>query len=383
MNVEQKGGLNSGQVLSSTGNSGECCEDLNMSHFNEVWSSIQESYLNYEEIDKKQAVDAALKGFVSALGDPHSEYYSKDETEVFLNSLDSELEGIGAELNSYDGLIKVVSPIKGSPAEAAGIKTGDIIVSVDDEDIRGQDIYEVITKIKGKKGTRVKVGILKNEEDEYENREILDIQRDIIEVPSIYTENMEDDQIYYMAINQFSNDTEQEFKERINEILLQNPKGMIIDLRFNGGGYLNTAIGILEELLDSGQKIVNIEHASANLDSQIVANGKSRLVDIPLVVLVNGSSASASEILAGAVQDNNRGTIVGTQSYGKGTVQELLPFTDGSTLRITVSKWLTPLGTDIDHSGITPDVMVDFSEEDIENEEDVQLNRAIEILLAE
>ena len=383
LNTSQNGKLSQLPVSGFNSSSQDCCEDLNMKRFNEVWNTIRNSYLNFDTIEKQKAMDGLIKGFVSSLGDPHSEYYTKEESKIFLSSLDSELEGIGAELNSYDGLIKVVSPIKGSPAEKAGIKSGDIIVSVDGEDIRGGDIYEVISKIKGKKGTWVRIGILKSEEESYENKKEIRIRRDVIELPSIYTELVGDDQIYYLAINQFSNDTEKEFKEKINDILVQNPKGLIIDVRFNGGGYLNTAIGVLEELIDSGQKIVNIEHASASLEGQIKANGKSRLVDIPLVILVNQGSASASEILAGAVQDNNRGIIVGTQTYGKGTVQELIPFSDGSTLRITVSKWLTPLGTDIDLSGIKPDVFVEFTEEDIEQKKDVQLERAIEILLAE
>lgn len=383
LNTERTSSVNGRAPFLNTAQSNQCCENLNMSHFSEVWNAIQNSYLNQETIDPKVAIDAAVKGFVSALGDPHSEYYTKDETKVFLNSLDSELEGIGAELNSYDGFIKVVSPIKGSPAEAAGIVSGDIIVSVDDLDIRGEDIYEVIAKIKGKKGTWVEVGILKSEDELFENRKKLKIKRDIIELPSIYSELMSEDQIYYIAINQFSNDTEKEFKLKVNEILLQNPKGLVVDLRFNGGGYLNTSIGILEELLEPGQKIVNIEHSNANLENQIVAKGKSRLSSIPLVVLVNQGSASASEILAGAVQDNKRGLVVGSKTYGKGTVQELLPFSNGSTLRITVSKWLTPLGTDIDLNGIRPDVEIDFTDQDIEDQRDVQLERAIELLLSE
>lgn len=356
----------------------ECCEDLPLEHFSKVWESIQQSYVGIDGVDRAALEDGAIKGLVSALGDPHSDYYTAEESEEFLSSLDSELEGIGAELNEEDGRIVVVTPLKGSPAKAAGLMIGDQIVAVDGEEVIGEDMFEVISKIRGEKGTKVVLTIFREGEDDL--LEIV-ITRDTIEIESVRMIDLEDaPEIAYMRINQFSNDTEKEFVEAINQILIDAPRGMIIDLRYNGGGYLQTAIGVLGELLEPGTRIVNIEEGGARLESEIFTEGQSRLTEIPLVVLVNEGSASASEILAGAVKDTGRGIIIGTQTYGKGTVQELQPFGNGSTLRITVSKWLTPNGTDIDHKGITPDVSVEFTEEDIEAEIDTQLERAKEYL---
>lgn len=360
----------------------ECCEGLDMSHFAEVWAEIKDSYVGLNSIDQEKAIDAALKGFVSAMGDPHSEYYSEEESEIFLSSLQSELQGIGAELTNENGYLEVVTPLKGSPAEEAGLSTGDIIVSVDGNDIRGEEMMEVISKIRGEKGTKVTLGILKDSEAEYSSKTDLEIRRDTIEVPSIYTEVLEDDEneYFYLSVNQFSDDTEAEFLEAINEILVVQPDGIILDLRFNGGGYLTTAVDMLGDLLDNNLKVVNIVESSDKLENEIFATGQARITEIPLVVLVNQASASASEIVAGAIQDNNRGVVIGTQTYGKGTVQELIPFSDNSTLRLTVSKWLTPSGTDIDKEGIKPDILIDFTEEDLQGEVDVQLEKAKEYL---
>jgi carboxyl-terminal processing protease len=241
---------------------------------------------------------------------------------------------------------------------------------------------ETISKIRGEKGTKVSLGILKSIEEEYSSKTDLDILRDTIELPSIYTEVLEDEEskYFYLSVNQFSDDTEAEFLEAINDILVEQPNGLILDLRFNGGGYLTTAIDMLGDLLEKESKVVNIVQSSEKLENEIYATGKARITEIPLVVLVNQASASASEIVAGAVQDNNRGVVIGTQTYGKGTVQELIPFSDNSTLRLTVSKWLTPSGTDIDKEGIKPDILIDFTEEDLEGEVDVQLEKAKEYL---
>lgn len=361
---------------------GECCEGLDMSHFAEVWSVIQEDFVGHDNIDKERAIDGALKGFVEGLGDPHSEYYSEEESEVFLSNLHSELEGIGAELTDENGWLEVVTPLKGSPAERAGLKTGDVIVSVDGNDIRDLDLLEVIGLIRGEKGSKVTLGIVESIEALYSTKKDVTITRDTIEVPSVYTEVIEDGELdyFYISVNQFSDDTEAEFLEAVNQILVDEPDGLILDLRFNGGGYLTTSVDMLGDLLENGQKVVNIQQSSAKLENEIYSAGQARITETPLVVLVNEASASASEIVAGAIQDNKRGVVVGTQTYGKGTVQELIPFSDNSTLRLTVSKWLTPLGTDIDKEGIKPDIVIDFTEEDIELAKDVQLEKAKEYL---
>jgi carboxyl-terminal processing protease len=246
----------------------------------------------------------------------------------------------------------------------------------------------VISLIRGKKGTKVTLGVVNSVEDLYSSKNDITITRDTIEVPSVYTETLTDKaedldeelEYFYISVNQFSDDTEAEFLEAVNQILVDQPDGIILDLRFNGGGYLTTSVDMLGDLLENGKKVVNIQESSAKLENEIYSSGQARITETPLVVLVNEASASASEIVAGAIQDNKRGVVIGTQTYGKGTVQELIPFSDNSTLRLTVSKWLTPLGTDIDKEGIKPDILIDFTDADIEAGIDVQLEKAKEYL---
>jgi len=269
----------------------------------------------------------------------------------------------------------VETPLKGSPAEAAGLQTGDIIVAVDGNDIADQSLLEVVKQIRGPKGTKVKLNIVR--EDSKEALEIV-ITRDEITIDSVTYEQQDD--LFYISINQFSDDTLKEFQTAATTALLNGSKGIILDLRFNGGGYLDSAVHILGEFLEVNQPAVQMKGKTPQTNRTINTNGPSRLADIPVVVLINQASASASEIVAGTLQDFGKAIVVGQTSYGKGTVQDVIPFQDGSTLRITIAKWLTGRGQDINDNGITPDFIVDITEQNVADEFDSQLEKAREIL---
>jgi len=350
---------------------------LDLDEYWDVYERVQDKYVDAQDIKEDDLIYGSIKGLVSSLGDPYSSFMTPDETEMFQSSLNSELQGIGAELTVENQLLIVVSPLKDSPAEKSGLKPGDIILEIDHKDATEYSFFEAVQNIRGEEGSIVLLKIYR--EGEEEPLEI-SITRAKIELESVSTKEL-DDNLFYISINQFSDDTEKEFLAATNEAILLQPKGIILDLRFNGGGYLDSAINILGEFLDNDQIGVIIESGSAKERSQMTIRGQQRLSDIPLVVLVNNGSASASEILAGALQDYDKATIMGVQSYGKGTVQEVEILNDNSSLRITIAKWLTPLGRSINKEGITPDIIVEIDEEKIKAGVDNQLESAKDLLL--
>lgn len=352
-------------------------KDLDLDQFWDVWSKVQIKYVDAEHIDHDNAVYGAIKGMVSSLDDPYSAFLTPDETQVFQDSLNSELEGIGAELTIEEGLLVVVSPLKDSPAEKASLKPGDVIIAIDATDAQEYSFFEAIQNIRGPRGTKVILTVVREGLDEPID---VTITRDRIDLESVTTEVLEDD-IFYISINQFSDDTEKEFFEAVNEALLIDPSGVVLDLRFNGGGYLETSVNIMGEFVEDGLPGVIIESTASRNREVLEIDGNQRLIDVPLVVLINEGSASSSEILAGALQDYERAFIIGSTSFGKGSVQEIETLNDGSSLRLTIAKWLTPSERDIDAEGIAPDLTVEITEEDAENDVDPQLDKAVEYLL--
>ena len=349
--------------------------DLDLAHYENVWDTVLDRYLNVNEIQSDAIIDGSIKGMVKALDDPYSSYMNAEETEMFMSDLDSELEGIGAVLGISDKGVTVETPLKGSPAEAAGIQTGDVIVEVDYEDIQALGLLEVVKLIRGEKGSNVTLGIIR--EDETGLIEI-EITRDKITLDSVTYEKL--DNLFYISINQFSDDTLKEFQNATTEALLSGAEGIVLDLRFNGGGYLESAVHILGEFLDNESAAVQMVGKTPEYTKTIFTSGPSRLSDMPVAVLINQASASAAEIVAGSLQDFGRAVVIGETSYGKGTIQDVVPFGDGSTLRITIAKWLTAKGQDIDENGIVPDVEVQITDNDIANEFDSQLDAAKQAL---
>ena len=367
----QKQGIDSSNVVSSP--YGET-ETVNMQIFWDTWNILSGKYVDPHVLDSQEMIFGAVSGMVNSLEDPYTSFMTPKENKEFQDSLEGTLEGIGAELTMRNGMITVISPLKGSPAKAAGLRPEDIIIEVDGESVDEITFEQAVMKIRGEKGTSVILTVIRKSSREPIN---LSIIRDKIKVDSVSWEIK--DKIAIIEINQFGNGTRYEFSKAVNDILNQRPEGAILDLRYNGGGYLDGAVDIVSEFIGQG-KVVTIKKRNPEEDEIIYTNGQARITNTPLVVLINKGSASASEIVAGAIQDNERGYIIGETSFGKGTVQEVENLIGGASLRITVAKWLTPNDNNISEVGITPDLIVERTAEDYENDEDPQLDAAIEYL---
>ncbi len=348
-----------------------------LSLFWDVWDRLSTQYVDPTAIDSDKMIYGAIQGMVSALDDPYSVFMDPDESKEFKNNLTGKLDGIGAQLSVKEKNLTVMSVLKKSPAEKNGLKGGDIILKIDDAVAGDMTIYEAITKIRGFKGTSVKLLIYrKNSGDPFE----LNIIRDEIRLNSIeLTEKPRN--ISVIALHQFTDSTMSELGEIIPDILAKKPRGIILDLRENGGGYLEVAVDILSEFLIGKKEVVTIRKRDQKDDEKKFTSGDGRLGDIPLVVLVNNGSASASEIVAGAVQDLQRGTVIGEKTYGKGSVQEIDEHLKGdASLRVTIAKWLTPLGRSINKIGIEPDQVVKYVEADLKKGIDPQMEAALKAL---
>jgi len=352
-------------------------DDVDLDLFWTVWGEVVENYVDETAIDPEKMVYGAIKGLVSSLDDPYTVYMDPVESEDFSASLNGKLEGIGAELSVEEKNLVVVSPLRDSPAEKAGLLPGDIIYKIDDTLSSEMTLFEAIMSIRGKEGSSVKLTIIRdNVEEPFE----VSIVRAKIDIDSVTMEKL-DNGIVYLSVNQFNDNTEKDFGNAISEMILNPPKGLIIDLRYNGGGFLDIAVDLLSYILPAKSKAVEIRQKNEEEGEIMYTDINPKLVDVPLVVLVNEGSASASEILAGAVQDLKRGIVMGTQTFCKGTVQEVETFKDGSSMRMTIAKWYTPAGRNVNKVGLTPDVVVEITDQDIANKVDVQKEAAIKYLL--
>lgn len=325
----------------------------------------------YEGVDTDALYEEAVRGLVDSVGDPYTSYFTASEYDSFLEKMEGSYEGIGVVVSygETEDEIIVVAPFKDSPGEQAGVEPGDIIIGVDHVNTVGMSLDKVVERIKGEKGTEVVLTVTR------EGEEIdIPIIRDVIEIPTIEYELMED-KIGYISMSGFDLITEDQFKNALADLEKQGEEGLIIDLRNNPGGYLHIVYAIVDELLDKGQMVVYTEDKYGNRDELITETSNS--FEKPLVVLVNGNSASASEILAGAVKDHEIGTIVGETTFGKGLVQRTFDLDDGSAVKITISRYYTPDGYYIHGVGIEPDVVIPY---DSESETDNQLEGAIEII---
>lgn len=349
-------------------------ETINMQLFWDTWNVLSSNYVDPNALVTESMIFGAIKGMVASVGDPYTNFMTPKENREFQESMQGHLEGIGAELTLRNGLLTVISPLKNSPAQKAGLQPEDIIYEVDGTSTEDMTLEEAVMKIRGEKGSVVTLTVLRKNHTEPITIRIV---RAEININSIDWEMVGD--IAVFEINQFGDNTKQEFSKAISEILLKRPKGVVLDLRYNGGGYLDGSVDITSEFLESG-KVVTIKKRNSEEDEVIYVNGQARMANMPLVVLINRGSASASEIVAGAVQDHNRGTIIGESSFGKGTVQSVENLLGGSSLRVTIAKWFTPNDQNISETGITPDIIVERTIDDFESGKDPQLEKAIEFL---
>jgi len=350
----------------------EIPSDVDLGLMWNVWGILNKDYLHNEALDSKTMIYGAVRGMVESLDDPYTVFMDPEETEQFSQSLEGQLEGIGAELSVDDGVLKIVTPLKNSPAEKAGLLPNDVIYQIDGEFAVDMSFFEAVMKIRGETGTPVTLNIVR---DGVEEPFDVTMVRAKIDIESV-TKEVLDSGIVYLSVNQFSDTTSDEFGSAIKDLILDEPKGLIVDLRYNGGGYLDIAVEMLSYLLDTDLPAVEIRERDSVNNEMLYANGGQKLLEVPLVVLVNEGSASASEIFAGAIQDHERGIIMGTQTFGKGTVQEVEFLDDGSSIRLTIAAWFTPNGRAIQKVGLTPDVIVELYDDDLVNGYDRQLEEA-------
>lgn len=333
---------------------------------------IDQYYL--EEEDVKQVQEGVYKGMLEALGDPYSVYYTKEEYDDFKQSYEGEYCGIGAMLtqNADTGIITVVRPFEGSPAAEAGIKTDDILYKVEGEEVTGEDLSSVVAKVKGVEGTKVKLVVMRD------GKEIkMDVERRTISIPTVESKMLENN-IGYIQIVEFDEVTVSQWQEAYDSLTEQGMTSLIVDLRDNPGGGLDVVAEILDTICPEG---VVVYHENKYGQREEYTSDEEHKIEIPLAVLVNGNSASASEIFAGAVKDFGIGTLIGTTTYGKGIVQQMISLKDGSAMKVTISKYYTPSGVCIHKKGIEPDITLEFDAQAYKKDKsDNQLQRAIEEL---
>jgi carboxyl-terminal processing protease len=343
--------------------------------FWEAWDLVQEDFVT-QPVDDLELMRGAIRGMLEALDDPHSSYMDPDQYRQSNLPLEGEYEGIGAWVDPDGEYLVIISPMPGSPAEEAGLEPGDQVIAIDGDDMTGIDGSLVIRRILGPAGTSVRLTILR--EGEFEPFDV-DIVRASIIIPSLESSMLEEN-IAYIHLITFGDDSARDLHQALADLLDEDPLGLILDLRNNTGGYLTTAIEVTSEFIAEG--VLMIERFGDGSERVFEADGDGLATEIPLVVLINGGSASASEILAGAVQDHDRGLLVGETSFGKGSVQNWTPLSaENGAVRVTTALWLTPDERQINQIGLEPDVEVLFTEEDIENDRDVQLLEAVRLLL--
>ena len=341
----------------------------------ELKGLIDEVYLHEEDVDEETLTEGIYQGYIAALNDPYSAYYTAEETKEMMESTSGEYSGIGALMsqNRETGVITIANVYENSPAAEAGMKNEDILYKVEGEEVTGVDLSEVVTQVKGKEGTEVKMTLLRGADRQ--EIELTAVRRKLQTQTVSY--EMKEGQIGYIRVSEFDEVTLEQFREAKAALESQGMASMLIDLRGNPGGNLSTVCDMLREILPEGLIVYTEERDGERTDYK--CDGKTPW-EKPLAVLINGASASASEIFAGAVQDYGIGQLVGTTTYGKGVVQQLFPMTDGTMVKLTIAEYFTPKGRNIDGTGIVPDVEVEYVYDETNPEADNQMEKAMELL---
>jgi len=353
-------------------------ESLDLLH--DVWTILQDEYVDPEDLEHQEMLRSAASGMVEAVGDPHTVFVEPLSASIMDQDMRGSFEGIGVSVDMVDGRIVIVRPLATSPAFHAGIQEGDIIVAVDGEPLEGKTLTEVISMIRGPRGTVVRLLI---EREGVAEPFVVPVTREKVELPTVESRMVEGG-IAYVRLAEFNAIAHDRLREALKELLEQEPKGLIFDLRGNPGGYLDMAVEVAGEFLPKGTLVLT-ENQRDREPREYRVRGQGLATDVPLVVLVDGGSASASEIVAGAIRDHQRGTLIGEVTYGKGSVQNPHRLADGSSLRVTIARWYLPNGDNLDGAlgqrGIVPDVEVKPSPEEVQAGKDPQLDRAVAFLM--
>lgn len=351
-------------------------EKVDFSLFWESWKVLEEKFAEPQKLDIQKMIYGAISGMVKSLEDPYTVFLNPEEAKKFKEDVSGTFEGIGAEIGIKKGQLLIIAPLEGTPAQSAGLRAGDKILKINDTQTADLTIDEAVTLIRGPKGTEVTLTIFR---EDWEKSKEIKIIRDVILVPSLKWE-IKEENIAYIKIYQFSEKAGFDFRMAAIEILAGPTKKIILDLRDNPGGYLEVAQDIAGWFLERGNIVAIEDFGSKKEKNEYKSEGPSKFLEYPVVVLINQGSASGSEILAAALRDNRQIKLIGEKSFGKGSVQELEDLTGGSSLKITVAKWLTPNGEQITDKGLEPDIKVEMSEEDYEKDRDPQLDKAMEII---
>lgn len=351
-------------------------KDVDFRLFWDVWQLVKDRYVE-EKISDTKLFYGSLAGVLASLGDPYSVFFDPETNRKFSDELSGSFGGIGMEIGVKKEQLVVVAPLPDTPAFRAGLRAGDKILAIDTIDTMGIAVDFAVSKIRGEPGTTVK--LLVHRESWPKPKEIPVVRARIV-IPSARFEMKED--VAYVKLTHFNSDTTAKFREQVRALLLKNPKGVILDLRNNAGGFLDVAVDVAGEWIKD-DVVVTEKFRNGGGERPHTSRGSARLKDMRTVVLTNEGSASASEIVAGALKDYGRATLIGKKTFGKGSVQELENLPDGSAVKITVAKWYTPKGTSIDQNGIVPDIEIDFGDDDYDNDRDPQLDAAIRFLHGE
>jgi carboxyl-terminal processing protease len=355
-------------------------DSVDLTEFWNVWNLLDEKFVTSSTstpLSDAEKIQGAIEGLVRSYGDPYTVYFPPEDAAMFEEDIKGNFSGVGMEVGMREDMITVIAPLPDSPSEKAGLVAGDVIVRINDESTEGMSVDEAVQRIRGEKGTEVKFAIFREGEEEF--REIT-VVRDTITIPTSKTEQRGD--VFIISLYSFNAISELEMQKALREYVQSDARKLVLDLRGNPGGYLQSAVAIASYFLPMGKTIVRESFGGEQEEEVYRSSGRELGSAAPkkMVVLIDGGSASASEILAGALQEHGAATLVGAQSFGKGSVQELVTLDDNSSLKVTVARWLTPNGLSISEGGLTPDIVVERTPEERMAEKDPQLDKALEFL---
>ncbi len=344
------------------------------STFWQAWQLINDEYLKNAEVANMTKVEGAIKGLVSSLGDPYSAFFNAEDNKKFQEDIQGNFGGIGAELGIRKDVVVIIAPLKNTPASRAGLRAGDMILKINSTSTEGMTIDEAVSLIRGPEGKPVTLTIFR---DNWDKPREFTITRARIDLPTIDFE-MKNGAIAYIQLHSFNNNATSFFYQAASKALSEGSRAVVLDVRDDPGGYLGVAVDLAGWFLPRGTLVVS-EVGRNNDKQEFKATGNEALAKLPVVVLINNGSASASEILAGTLRDNRRAPLIGEQSFGKGTVQQLENLRDGNSLKLTVAHWVLPSGVIFESGGLKPDIEIEMSDEDIKNNKDPQLDKALEV----